>query len=63
MQDNIIDKSGWALDGDLTIDIEPLSPILSPALRKAPREVEDELMERMIAVELSFESLDLSNGE
>ena len=40
MQDNLIDKSGWALDGDLTIDITPLSPILSPNLRKAPREGE-----------------------
>ena len=49
-------------DGDLTIDIEPLAHFVS-CLRKAPREVEDELMERMIAVELSFESLDLSNGE
>ena len=52
MQDNLIDKSGWALDGDLTIDITPLSPILSPNLRKAPESVKADLMERMIAIEV-----------
>lgn len=63
MQDNLIDKSGWALDGDLTIDITPLSPILSPNLRKAPATVKKDLMERMIAIELNFENLDLTNKE
>lgn len=63
MQDNLIDKSGWALDGDLTIDITPLSPILAPNLRKAPDAVKSDLMERMIAIELNFENLDLTNKD
>jgi hypothetical protein len=62
MQDNLIDKSGFALDGDITIDITPLSPILSPAMRKAPASMRDQPMERMIALELNFEKLDLSNS-
>ncbi len=63
MQDNLIDQSGWALDGDLTIDITPLSPIMAPNLRKAPANVKSENMERMIAIELNFENLDLSNTD
>lgn len=63
MQDNLIDQSGWALDGDLVIDITPLSPIMAPNLRKAPASVKSEPMERMVAIELNFESLDLSNSD
>ena len=62
MQENLIDKSGFALDGDITIDITPLSPVLSPAMRKAPASMRGEAMERMIALELNFEKLDLSNN-
>lgn len=62
MQENLIDKSGFALDGDITIDITPLSPVLSPAMRKAPASMRSESMERMIALELNFEKLDLSNN-
>ena len=60
MQENLIEKTGLALDGDITIDIVPLSPVMNAAMRAAPAKVKKEPMERMIAVELSFESLDLS---
>ena len=60
MQENLIEKTGLALDGDITIDIVPLSPVMNAAMRSAPAEAKKEPMERMIAVELSFESLDLS---
>lgn len=63
MQENLIDKNGMALDGDITIDITPLSPIMNSAMRNAPSSARSEPMERMIALELSFEGLDLANKE
>jgi hypothetical protein len=61
MQENIIDKNWLALDGDITIDVVPLSPVMNGAMRSASSKLKAEPMERMIALELSFESLDLAN--
>tara|TARA_A100001035_G_C27755044_1_gene488420 strand:+ start:1009 stop:1239 length:231 start_codon:yes stop_codon:yes gene_type:complete len=32
MQENLIDKTGLALDGDITLEITPLSPIMNSAV-------------------------------
>lgn len=60
MQENLIEKSGLALDGDITIDVVPLSPVMNAGMRNAPSAAKQENMERMVALELTFESLDLS---
>lgn len=60
MEENLISKSGFSTDGDIEINIKPLSPILNSAMRNASTSAKKEKMERMIALELEFNSLDLS---
>tara|TARA_B100000809_G_C14773604_1_gene400326 strand:+ start:289 stop:438 length:150 start_codon:yes stop_codon:yes gene_type:complete len=48
------------MDGDLQLEITPLSPILASGIKNASGDKADELMERMIAVELQFDNLDMS---
>lgn len=61
MEENLIRNGGFSTDGDITIEITPLSPVLNAGMRTASDGAKKESMERMIALELSFDSLDLSN--
>ena len=63
MQENLIEKNGLALDGDITIDVFPLGPVMNQSMRSAPAKARQEPMERMVALELSFQSMDLSNHQ
>ena len=60
MQEHIIDRQSLTLDDDLRIEIHPLSPIMNAGMRNAKKESRSELMERMIAIQLEFSNLDLS---
>lgn len=60
MTENLINKGGFSTDGDIDIEITPLSPILNAGMRNAPDSAKSEAMERMVALELEFDSLDLS---
>ena len=60
MEENLIRKGGFSTDGDIEVEITPLSPILNSQMRNAPEAAKSENMERMIALELSFDGLDMS---
>jgi hypothetical protein len=60
MEENLIRKGGFSTDGDITIEITPLSPVLNSGMRNASSSAKKEQMERMVALELEFENLDMS---
>ena len=85
MEENLIRKGGFSTDGDITIEITPLSPVRHPfssfiaifaafgdfcifsskkvlnsGMRNASTSAKKEQMERMVALELEFENLDMS---
>lgn len=60
MEENLIRKGGFSTDGDIEVEITPLSPILNSQMRNAPDTAKSENMERMVALELSFDGLDMS---
>ena len=85
MEENLIRKGGFSTDGDITIEITPLSPVRHPffcffaifaafgnfcmfspkkvlnsGMRNASASAKKEQMERMVALELEFENLDMS---
>ena len=60
MEENLIRNGGFSTDGDITIEIVPLSPVLNSGMRNADSDARSEQMERMIALELEFENLDMS---
>ena len=63
MQEHIIDRQSLTLDDDLRIEIHPLSPIMNAGMRNAKDEARSEQMERMIAIQLEFANLDLSEED
>lgn len=60
MQEHIIDKQSLTLDDDLRFEIYPLTPIMNSQMRNAKGEARKEPLERMIAIQLDFANLDLS---
>ena len=60
MEENLIRNGGFSTDGDITIEIVPLSPVLNSGMRNADSGARGEQMERMVALELEFENLDMS---
>lgn len=60
MKEHLIDKNSMTLDDDLVLELTPLSPIMASSVRNATGKQRQQPMERMVAIQLDFANLDMS---